>query len=110
MGMIGLITLAGCSKEQPLDSLDISSNPDLAAHTEEFRREVIKVTDGVWVAIGFGLANSILIEGDDGAIIVDTMESLEAAALVKAEFDKITTKPVKAIIYTHNHADHIFGA
>jgi alkyl sulfatase BDS1-like metallo-beta-lactamase superfamily hydrolase len=110
MGLIGLLTLAGCSKEQPLDPLEIGSNPDLVAHTEEFRREVIKVTDGVWVAIGFGLANSILIEGDDGAIIVDTMESLEAAALVKAEFDKITSKPVKAIIYTHNHADHIFGA
>jgi alkyl sulfatase BDS1-like metallo-beta-lactamase superfamily hydrolase len=83
---------------------------DLAAHTEEFRREVIRVTDRVHVAVGFGLANSILIEGDDGVIIVDTMESVEEAEVVKAAFDEITTKPVVAIIYTHNHADHIFGA
>jgi len=32
-------------------------------------QEVVKVTDGVYVAIGFGLANSIMIEGDTGLII-----------------------------------------
>lgn len=82
----------------------------LVAHSDEFRKEIIQVTDGVWVAVGFGLANSILIEGDDGVIIVDTMESPQAAADVKAEFDKLTDKPVKAIIYTHNHYDHVYGA
>ena len=110
IGFIGLMLLSACSKQQPPESLDVGSNPDLAAHTEEFKQEVIEVTDGVYVAVGFGLANSILLEGDDGVIIVDTMESVEAAAPVKAEFNKITSKPVKAIIYTHNHADHIFGA
>lgn len=82
----------------------------LDAHSDEFKKEVIKVTDGVYVAVGFGLANSILIEGDEGVIIVDTMESQRAAQEVKAEFDKITNKPVKAIIYTHNHYDHVYGA
>jgi alkyl sulfatase BDS1-like metallo-beta-lactamase superfamily hydrolase len=85
------------------------ASPDLAAHSAEFRREVIEVTDGVWVAVGFGLANSILLEGDDGVVIVDTMESAKAARAVKREFDEITDKPVKAVIYTHNHADHVFG-
>jgi len=82
----------------------------LEAHTSEFEKGVIEVTDGVHVAIGFGLANSILIEGDDGVIIVDTMESPAAAEAVKTEFDKVTSKPVKAIIYTHNHYDHVYGA
>jgi len=86
-------------------------NPDsLAAHGAEFKPRVIEVTDGVHVAVGFGLANSILIEGTDGVVIVDTMESARAARAVKAEFDKITHKPVKAIIYTHHHYDHIMGA
>ncbi len=88
----------------------LDADPDLAAHTAEFKREVIEVTEGVHVAIGFGLANSILLEGKDGVVIVDTMESVEAAAPVKAAFDKITSKPVKAIIYTHYHSDHTFGA
>lgn len=82
----------------------------LVDHSKEFQKEVIKVTDGVHVAVGFGLANSILIEGSDGVIIVDTMESALAAKSVKSEFDKITDKPVKAIVYTHNHYDHIMGA
>lgn len=87
-----------------------SPQDELFAHSNEFRKEVIKVTDGVWVAVGYALANAILIEGADGVIIVDTTESKAAAAAIKAEFDKITTKPVKAIVYTHNHYDHINGA
>lgn len=88
-----------------------STNKELlVAHSDEFRQEVIEVTDGVHVAVGFGLANSILIEGDNGVIIVDTMESSKSAKLVRAEFDKITDKPVVAIIYTHNHYDHVYGA
>ncbi len=89
---------------------DLSNEEKLAAHSSEFARDVIKVTDGVYVAIGFALANSIMIEGDDGIIIVDTTENAKAAQEVLAEFRKITAKPVKAIIYTHFHADHITGA
>lgn len=82
----------------------------LEAHSAEFRKDIIEVVPGIHVAIGYALANVILIEGDDGVIIVDTTESLAAARAVKAEFDRITDKPVAAIIYTHNHTDHIFGA
>ncbi|MFP6610402.1 MAG: alkyl sulfatase dimerization domain-containing protein [Deltaproteobacteria bacterium] len=82
----------------------------LAAHSAEFTRRVVEVTDGVHVAIGYGLANSILIEGDGANIIVDTTESVEAARPIKAEFDRISQAPTAAIVYTHNHADHIFGA
>lgn len=89
---------------------EATNREKLEAHTQEFRREVIEVTDGVYVAVGFALANSIMIEGDDGVIIVDTTESQEAAAEIKAEFEKLARKPVKAIIYTHNHTDHIMGA
>ena len=107
---IGLVMLAACSKEKTPAALDIGTNPDLAAHSAEFRQEVIEVTDGVYVAIGFGLANCILLEGDDGVVIVDAMESVEAAVPVKKAFSKITAKPVKAIIYTHYHSDHTNGA
>ena len=90
---------------------EISSVEELINHSKEFETpQVIKVTEGVHVAVGFGLANSILIEGENGNIIVDCMESNEAAQRVKLEFEKINNKPTKAIIYTHNHADHIFGA
>jgi alkyl sulfatase BDS1-like metallo-beta-lactamase superfamily hydrolase len=108
--VIGFIMFSGCAKEETPEPLQVGSNPDLAAHTAEFKQEVIKVTDGVYVAIGYGLANSVLLEGDDGVVIVDTMESAEAAVPVKEVFNKITSKPVKGIIYTHYHSDHTQGA
>jgi alkyl sulfatase BDS1-like metallo-beta-lactamase superfamily hydrolase len=51
-----------------------------------------------------------MIEGADGLIIVDTLTSVNDARAAKAEFDKISRKPVRAIIYTHHHADHVGGA
>jgi alkyl sulfatase BDS1-like metallo-beta-lactamase superfamily hydrolase len=82
----------------------------LREHSKLFERGVEKVAERIHVAIGWGIANSILVEGDDGVLVVDTMESREQAAEVLAEFRKITEKPIRAIIYTHNHPDHVMGA
>lgn len=89
----------------------VTSIEELQKQSEQFnKKEVIEVIEGIHVAIGFGLANSILIEGENGNIIVDCTESNEVAEKVKVEFNKISTKPITAIIYTHNHTDHVFGA
>lgn len=102
--------LAACDSPAVRTPAILSSPEGLQAHSALFQREVITVTDRVHVAVGFGLANSIMIEGDDGLIIIDAMESVEAAAEVLAAFRALSDKPVTAIIYTHNHADHVFGA
>ena len=108
--LLGLIVIAACSPSQPPEPIDVGSNPDLAAQSSQFKQEVINVVEGVYVAIGYGLANSVLLEGDDGVVIIDTMESAEAAREVKEAFNAITSKPVRAIIYTHFHSDHTQGA
>src|SRR3546814_907941 len=82
----------------------------LAAHRAEFKREVLNPADGVYVAVGYVIANSILVVGDSGVIVVDTTETAESAREVLAAFRKITDKPVAAIVYTHSHPDHIGGA
>ncbi|MEM8930517.1 MAG: alkyl sulfatase dimerization domain-containing protein [Acidobacteriota bacterium] len=88
----------------------LSSPRQLAEHSEEFRREVIEAAPGVHVAVGYGLANSILLIGDEGAVVVDTLESIAAAEEVATAFRELTDAPIRALIYTHNHADHVFGA
>lgn len=111
LSLSALWLLAACSdSDNKPGTVEVASEARLAEHTKEFRKEVIKVTDGVWVAVGFGLANSIMVEGNDGVVIIDTMETIEEGLAVRKEFEKITTKPIKAVIYTHNHTDHVFGA
>jgi alkyl sulfatase BDS1-like metallo-beta-lactamase superfamily hydrolase len=89
---------------------EFAGRETLRAHSAEFRKEVIKITNGVWVAVGFSDANSALIEGEGASIVVDTTSNVEDATAVKAEFAKLSTAPVRAIIYTHSHPDHTGGA
>ena len=99
-----------CSETTTLESTKPQTPEDLIAHSDEFKRELITVTDGVHVAVGYALANSILIEGEKTNIIIDTTGSEETATEVKDMFDAINSNPVETIIYTHNHADHTYGA
>ncbi|WP_194436377.1 alkyl sulfatase dimerization domain-containing protein [Vibrio fluminensis] len=81
----------------------------LTKHSRKMDQAIIQVDDNVYLGYGFGLDTPVMIEGDDGVIIVDPGESVQMAESVKQEFRKITSKPVKAIIYSHNHIDHISG-
>ena len=62
------------------------------------------------MAFGFAASNVYMIIGDDGLIIVDTSETTAAAENILGEFRKITDLPVKMIILTHSHRDHVSGA
>lgn len=85
-------------------------HPELKAHPEYFQREIVKLADNVYQAFGFAASNVYMIIGDDGLIIVDTSETTAAAENILAEFRKITDLPVKTIILTHSHRDHVSGA
>ena len=83
--------------------------PRLTDHSKKMEQRVYKIAANVYSAVGYALANSIMIEGRDGIIIVDVTESVDSAKAILAEFRKITAKPVKAVVYTHNHTDHTMG-
>ena len=75
-----------------------------------FEKGIYQVVDNVHVAIGYGLANSVLIVGETGNIIIDTTEDPELGKQINQEFKKISNLPNEAIIYTHSHVDHWRGA
>ncbi|TFH25632.1 MAG: MBL fold metallo-hydrolase [Myxococcales bacterium] len=107
-----VFVLTGChgSERESEEALSAEHvHEQLVAQNAEFEKTVYRVTDGVYQAVGFGLANSIMVEGDECVFIIDSMASRETATEVRAAFEEITTKPIAALIYTHNHADHVFG-
>jgi alkyl sulfatase BDS1-like metallo-beta-lactamase superfamily hydrolase len=107
--LVALATVCGCRSNPSI--LPVAASPSgFAQQLEQFPRAVTEVAPGVHVATGYGLANSVLIVGAGGSIVVDAMESAEAAAPVRDQFRRIAGGPPAAIVYTHNHADHIMGA
>lgn len=99
---------------------EVAAPPLLLEHTKEFKRDIINVADGVFVAVGFGLANCVILEGPEGVVVVDTMESTETMSEVWHAWIELQQQRqqqhhrqqqhVKGIIYTHFHTDHTFGA
>lgn len=83
---------------------------DEAICPENFPKEIRKVTDNVHVAIGYAIANCIMVIAPEGLIIVDVTETVNASKEIFDDFRNISSKPIKAIIYTHYHHDHIMGA
>ena len=106
--------LVSCSKPSSYDiEVPITSEVEkLIQHTSEFDKQVLSYeTSGgkIHFAIGFGIANSIMIEGDKGNIIIDASDSVFEAEKIYSLFSQKNSNPIKAIIYTHNHGDHTFG-
>ena len=71
--------------------------------------QFIRVTDRVSLAYAYDLANMVVIEGDDGIILLDTLWKVELAEKVRAAIAQQTDKPIVAIIYSHGHLDHVGG-
>lgn len=61
--------------------------------------------DGVYSAT-MPIAGMMWIETGEGAVLVDTLISVPAAEQVVGKIKE----PIKYIIYTHGHADHVGGA
>ncbi len=88
----------------------MNPNAELVAQNRQFEKQVIELAPDVFGAIGFAASNVYMLIGDDGLVIIDSTETTKAAQNILAEFRKLTDKPVKTIIYTHSHRDHISGA
>lgn len=72
-----------------------------------FSQRLLKATEDVYL-FGQG-AYSLIVLTDDGVVVVDTLNAMNAQALDDA-IKGLTDLPVKYVFYSHNHWDHISGA
>jgi len=65
------------------------------------------VRDGIYMLVGAG-GNTTVHVGKDGVLVVDTKLATASDALLAA-IRKISDKPIRYVINTHWHADHVGG-
>ncbi|MEK3900088.1 MBL fold metallo-hydrolase [Paenibacillus sp. FSL R7-0179] len=72
-----------------------------------------QASEGVWGAIsvpGSGsLGNAAIIDLGDLTVVVDTTNLPNSAALLRHTAEQLTNKPVKYVVNTHFHGDHVNG-
>lgn len=72
-----------------------------------FGHSVKNIGDGLYVFRWWVYRNFFLVT-DEGVIVTDPLNP-KAAKLLQKEIRKVTDKPVKYVVYSHNHHDHISG-
>ncbi|MBI3790778.1 MAG: MBL fold metallo-hydrolase [Gemmatimonadetes bacterium] len=76
---------------------------------------LVRVADGVyataWADFTDGAlnSNSLVVINERDVLVVDTQDTPAAATAVIDAIGKLTRKPVRTVVTTHWHGDHIFG-
>lgn len=74
-----------------------------------------QVGSNVWAAIdnpaarGVASSNSGFVIGNDGVAVIDSFTSADAATELLADIRQRTQLPIKFVINTHHHPDHVAG-
>jgi glyoxylase-like metal-dependent hydrolase (beta-lactamase superfamily II) len=94
----------------------LSSQSSQAA---ELAVKAVRVAEDVWfvqgeAALGSAanrnfISNAGFVVTDDGVVVIDALGSPTLASELIAEIRRVTPKPIRYVIVTHFHADHIYG-
>jgi glyoxylase-like metal-dependent hydrolase (beta-lactamase superfamily II) len=72
-----------------------------------------KVGNGIWAAIvndeGLAGGNAGFVIGDDGVAVIDTFQDPRPAKALLDEIRKLTPLPIRFVVNTHYHLDHVNG-
>ena len=81
--------------------------------------KAVRVANDVWfvqgeAALGSAanrnfISNAGFVVTDDGVVVVDALGSPTLADELIAEIRRVTAQPIRYVIVTHFHADHIYG-
>ncbi|HLT37564.1 MAG TPA: alkyl sulfatase dimerization domain-containing protein, partial [Enhygromyxa sp.] len=113
---LAVALVVGCARDNAVVETRVYPTP---AMLDEQCREAIgeprierfELDDAVsiHVAIGYDLANTILIHTPDGNVIVDAMTGTPRAEQAKTDLLAQAPGPIAAVILTHSHIDHVGG-
>ncbi|RZV59591.1 MAG: MBL fold metallo-hydrolase [Pseudomonadales bacterium] len=107
MAMVALFSMAWAENQYPVE---YSVPSAYKSHQQLFQDASIQLGDTPVWALTDHISNVIMIEGDEGVVIFDTGFFREAGERALAKLQKLTSKPVVAVIYSHHHGDHTGGA
>jgi glyoxylase-like metal-dependent hydrolase (beta-lactamase superfamily II) len=90
-----------------------------AAQAAGDRPQATEVAPGVWMVQGVSamgssanrnfISNAAFVVTDDRVVVLDALGSPALAEELIAEIRRVTPLPVKQVIVSHYHADHIYG-
>ncbi len=79
----------------------------------------VQVAERVWFVQGMAalgspsnrnfISNAGFVVTDDGVVVIDALGSPALARELLQEIRRVTAQPVRHVILTHYHADHIYG-
>ena len=91
------------------------SSAPCAATSPLFAPRLERVAEGVYVFVapearsGLVSGNSVVVVGDDGALVVDTGRFPSLARAEIAAIRRLTALPVRYVVTSHFHGDHHLG-
>ncbi len=90
-----------------------------AAAKKQYDLKPKKIADGVWMIEGVteyfteenggAIVNCVLIETNDGMVVIDTGTSLRYGQALRDVAFALNPRGIAAAINTHHHPDHFFG-
>ena len=86
----------------------LSNTSNLNAESQsDVPYETQKLTDHVYI-FRYGGSQSMFLVSPDGVIVADPINA-QASRVYLEEIRKITSAPVRYVVYSHHHIDHISG-
>lgn len=76
---------------------------DLSQITEK------RIGDNVLVLLRGNDGNLIAVKTDEGVLVIDSFSSPVAGAAARKKIEEFSDKPIRYLINTHHHGDHITG-